>query len=701
MRQIKTLSTSVAAITLALSSVPAVAAGLPVGSCINAGNHLDWGDENSPDRKVLEESDFRNMRAAGFQTVRITANWFTHSASTPPHAVDKIWMTRVSKVVDQALGAGLNVILDSHNFELVHKDPEAASPWLAAVWEQIGRNFADRPVGHLWFEIENEPHDKLTNANLMQTLNPALAAIRRSNPDRPVIIGGDGWSSVDSLATLELPADPNVYPTFHYYEPFDFTHQGASWVAPNIPPLGRKYGSAADHARLAVDVKKVQSYIARTGRIPFMGENGAYESAPLDQRIAYHQAVSNAFQPTGIGRCVWAYTNTFPFYDHKKGEWTPGLLGAIGLKEQSYNTAIPAAPNQIVANPAAPISAGPPRDPEIEALDAKLPGRLINDPRQLLGLNLSGVKAANKVVKSDKIPGGGAALQVKIDKAPDQAWKITASMNLAEAIKKDEVVTVGFYARALPGADGVANGRASVRIQQNSEPWPGFIDRMVDIGPDWKWYEASGTATTSIANGNGSVILQLGGQSQTVEIGQVIVVKGATAIVTAEVATPTETLPPQLANLGVLVNNPDAGPWGFYGSGGSQKPIADKGVFTGKATRITIAEKGGGAWEVASAIPLNVAINEGDSYVVAIAIRTVSAETADGKGVVNIRFQSNQPPFDGFADNMINPGPNWQLIRLRTTAKKAIPAGQAVFSLLFAGAKQVIDVGPVYIIKTN
>ena len=327
-----------AALLLATTTIPApaLAAGtqaapLPVGRCINTGNMLETRPQESGwGGKKLNAEDFRRIKAAGFATVRIPVNWLVHSQEGAPHTIDPAWLKRVSEVVDAGLASGLNVILNSHYFEPVHDTPTEGAPRLAATWRQIAAHFADRSERQLWFEIENEPHGKLTNANLLETLSPSLAAIRATNPTRPVVIGGENWSGIDSLATLELPDDPNVHPTFHYYEPFDFTHQGAGWVNPTFP-LGRNYGSDADKARLAADVAKLNAYIARTGKTPFMGETGAFDSMPLDQRIAYHSAIRDGFAATGIGICAWGYTNTFPFWDQKEKRWLPGLLKAFGL----------------------------------------------------------------------------------------------------------------------------------------------------------------------------------------------------------------------------------------------------------------------------------------------------------------------------------------------------------------------------------
>lgn len=327
---------TLAAASLATAGTAAAAPkSLPVGTCINMGDQLEALSETAHGGARIEAADFKRIRAAGFTTVRIPVRWSDKTGPGPDFAIDPQWMARVTTVVDQALAAHLNVILNDHHFDALDTDPAANSAKLAAIWQQVAVHFADRPAKRLWFEIENEPHEKLTNANLMATLQPALAAIRASNPGRPVIIGGENWSGIDSLATLDLPDDPNVYPTFHYYEPFDFTHQGAAWVHPKPPALGRTYGTAADAQRLVDDTAKIRAYIARTGLVPFMGESGAYDKyIPLPQRVQYTHAVHQAFAPLGVGVCQWAYTNTFPWYDHNARRWLPGLRGAVGLPER-------------------------------------------------------------------------------------------------------------------------------------------------------------------------------------------------------------------------------------------------------------------------------------------------------------------------------------------------------------------------------
>lgn len=662
--------------------------GLPIGPCINIGNTLEVSKSAKLGDGAVTAADFARIRAAGFDTVRIPTRWDDRSLSTPPYTVEPAWLNQVQATVDMALGAGLKVILNSHHFQPIHKDPLAVQPWHTAVWTQVAPRFKDYPTDRLWFELENEPHEKFDDSNLRAVLDPALAAVRKSNPTRPVIIGGQNWSGLDSLATLTLPNDPNVYPTFHYYNPFDFTHQGASWVAPNIPPPGRSFGTQADTKQLKADVAEVRAYAARTGLMPFMGESGAYElHIPLAQRVAYTKAIRDAFVPAGIPVCQWAYKNTFPFWDKASGKWLPGMRGALGLADDA---------------PAPAAVAAPAGSGALGDLQKQLPGKLINDPTDIVWPT-QGASLKVKPVQDAAIPGGGAARRYTVPAKLANAWEAQALVPLTAGIASGQTVTIGFYARTLSAKTPDGKGVIGVRFQQNAAPYYGFADTTLSVGPEWQWYEVSGVAGKAIAKDVATVSLQLAGAAQEVEIGQTIVIEGApsiqkTAVTTA--AAPEPELPPQLQGQGVLLNTPTDRRWSSSGAGGSWLDRDEPKIWLGKATRFTTPAVGANPWDLGTSIPITQAIQAGDKLLIAVAARTEIASTPDGKAKVGIRIQSNTPPYDGFAQNTFTVGPNWQLIRIRTTATQAFAPGAASVTLHFAGAAQAVDIGPVYVLKT-
>lgn len=696
------------ALLAATTALPAAAATerfLPIGACINIGNTFEVGKDYPLDAAGrVGKADFERIRAAGFDTVRLPVRWDQRSLSKAPYTIEPAWLAAVQKAVDEALASGLKVILNSHHFEPIHKDPLGTQPWHTAVWSQVAPRFKDYPTDRLWFELENEPHDKFDDSNLRAVLDPALAAVRKSNPTRPVIIGGQKWSGIDSLATLTLPDDANVYPTFHYYDPFDFTHQGASWVAPDIPPPGRQYGSQADADLLLKDVAKIKAYTARTGMVPFMGESGAYEKhIPLAQRVAYTKAVHDAFVPAGIPVCQWAYKNTFPFYDKSAGKWLPGLRGALGLADDAT------APGK-AARPA-PVDAVGPRQPSaseqaatagaLAELQKALPGRLINDPTSI-DWATQGASLKVRPVQDAAIPGGGAARRYTVPARLPNAWEAQTLVPLTAGLAAGQTVTVGFYARTLSSKAADGKGVIGVRFQQNAAPYSGFADTTLAIGPEWQWYEVSGVAPRAIAKDVATVSLQLGGAAQEIEIGQTIVVEGAPSIQTTTrttVAAEPE-LPPQLQGQGVLLNRPGNREWGYNGPANGMQPRDEAKIWLGKATRVSATAIGANPWDVGVAIPVEGAIKAGDKLLIAVAARTESAATPDGKAKIGIRVQGANPPYDGFADNSFGVGPNWQLVRLKTTATRDFAPGDATLALHFAGAAQAVDVGPVYVIRT-
>ncbi len=352
---------------------------------------------------------------------------------------------------------------------------------------------------------------------------------------------------------------------------------------------------------------------------------------------------------------------------------------------------------------AAPAAADLP--PELKAFDEQVPGDLVNDPTRIDWASY-GPELEAGARQSPEIPGGGAARVFTIKAKGAFPYTSSANIPLLAEIRSGDQMTVGFYARVVSTDRADGKGTIGVRFQENAAPYGGFGDSTVLVGSEWQWYEVTAVADKRIRKADAIVTLQLAGEKQVIEIGQAIVVKGLPTII-AKAAPPTLKeasgieIPDSLRNIGQLVNDPTHRAWEHGGTGGSWLGLDMPEIWLQKATRFTTPAAGANRWDLSTAIPLIPAVKEGDTFTVAIVARTISAQTEDGKGLVYARMQGGFPPYEGFGDKVFKLGDRWQLISLPFTATRGFRAGDATVTLHFAAAAQSIDVGPVYVFKTN
>lgn len=303
--------------------------------CVNMGNSFDsprgepWGAPIDPDH-------FDIIKQKGFDTVRIPVRWSDYTKGAPDYKIETDFLAEVTNIVDRALDLNLNVILNVHHFEEIMDDPDTHTDKLYAIWEQLAPHFRDKSDS-LWFEVINEPFNELKGDKLLMLQAKTVRNIRKSNPNRIIILGGEDWSNIRTLDTNIMPPDANIVYTFHYYDPFSFTHQKAPWLGDDMPKKKRNWGIDEDYAELAKSVEIATEFKQVIQRPLFIGEFGAYEGIKNSQRVKYVNDVRAAMEGAQIPWCLWSFSNTFSLYDTEKGEWDNDMLNALIPTEKPDN----------------------------------------------------------------------------------------------------------------------------------------------------------------------------------------------------------------------------------------------------------------------------------------------------------------------------------------------------------------------------
>ena len=303
----------------------------PLGHGLNLGNFLEAPHEGAwSDGRLLKESDFSTIQAAGFTVVRVPIRWAAHVGPGPDFTIDPTFLSRVDWVVAQAEKNHLQAILDYHNDDELMKHPDANGNRFVAIWKQIAGHYQTAPDS-IFFELLNEPYGKLDAARWNALLARALAVVRETNPTRTVVVGPVQWNGIGSLKNLVLPEnDRHLVVTFHYYSPMQFTHQGASWIEGSTPWLGTTW-EATDKEKQAVlkDFAQADAWGKAHDRPLYMGEFGSFEKGDMASRARWTAFVARTAESSGFAWTYWEFCSGFGAYDPVINQWRLPLLQAL------------------------------------------------------------------------------------------------------------------------------------------------------------------------------------------------------------------------------------------------------------------------------------------------------------------------------------------------------------------------------------
>jgi len=299
-----------------------------LGKGINFGNTFEamqsW---QSP----FDPADLKRIADLGFTHVRLPIRWERddRSLSSAPYTIRPEFMQTIQSVVDEALKQKLHIILNMHHHDALMANPAGQKARFLSQWEQIAGHFSDYPDS-LLFEILNEPHDKLTPVLWNDYAKSALQVIRTTNPKRCVLIGTAEWGGVGGLKSLVLPDDPQLILTVHFYNPFHFTHQGASWSEGSDAWLGTQWRDTAFERQAVVEDFKAALRLANEKNIPVhVGEFGAYSRADLDSRVKWTRFLARWFEQQDFSWAYWEWNSGFGIYNPQSGQYEERLVDAL------------------------------------------------------------------------------------------------------------------------------------------------------------------------------------------------------------------------------------------------------------------------------------------------------------------------------------------------------------------------------------
>ena len=300
------------------------------------------------------------------------------------------FMAELDRVLAASTERGLAVVFDVHPEESYKRGLLPVSPGaqqakadsagaarsatqgeerFIGLWRALAMHLHGTNPALVFFEIMNESEQP--DAAQWQAMQTRVAqTIREAAPDHTIIASGAHWDGLDDLLHLSPLPLGNIIYTFHDYEPFPFTHQGATWTMAEVRPLrGVPYPSSPeaiaallpqeptlaaqywleqyglgrwDADRISHTLDFAQQWSRLHGAPVYCGEFGVHKPfAPPADRARWIHNMRVALEARDIGWAMWDYQANFGLVTKQAGKATPDplIVDALGLNAAPEATA--------------------------------------------------------------------------------------------------------------------------------------------------------------------------------------------------------------------------------------------------------------------------------------------------------------------------------------------------------------------------
>jgi licheninase len=336
-------------------------------------NITNWLEQGKfKDFTTYNETYVANLAKAGFKSLRLPIDldlYAKRDATTKkyiqPVEVEETLWTVLDSFNKWTKASGMSFTVDYHGYDKSLSTKDQASLDVAVeMWGKVAEHFATEAREDLFFELLNEPElsfsdsGRPTAADWGSLADKMVTAIRALDKTHTLLFGDVAWYGIGALAKRTPLTDTNVIYIVHFYDPFVFTHQGASWAdlstshgvpwpysperwSESYSTFGMAVGKTpswllqqADNYNVLGTKENLYNLLAEAKKwavknnVPVIcNEFGVYDRSSLEQdRFNYYTDLINVFDELQIPWQLW-----FMIMDAKTGAVLPGYTAAFKL----------------------------------------------------------------------------------------------------------------------------------------------------------------------------------------------------------------------------------------------------------------------------------------------------------------------------------------------------------------------------------
>jgi len=329
-------------------------------------NLTGWFQTDSPQQiqfTKFTKQDIIDIKSLGCDVIRLPVNMNSMTGGSPSYTLDPLYLSFQDSVVTWCEQLHIYLIIDNHSFDPVVGTSPAIGDILTKVWTQTAAHYKDRS-DYILYEILNEPHG-ITTSVWGTIQGQVIDAIRTKDNRHTIVVGGSGYNTYTELTNLPIYSDPNLLYTFHFYDPFMFTHQGATWGVPSMGPLAGvpfpydaarmpvcpailkgtwvesslnsyPYDGTVNNVRQLID-NAINFRKSRNVNI-FCGEFGVFiPNSPANDRTFWYGIVKQYLEDNRIPWTSWDYKGSFGLFLKDSNELFDNNLNIPLLQSMGLN----------------------------------------------------------------------------------------------------------------------------------------------------------------------------------------------------------------------------------------------------------------------------------------------------------------------------------------------------------------------------